>query len=174
MGVLLYEAPSLIWGDSKIYCDVVLRATVLTLTILEYLIRFKLLEENFEEMLYFSIEFSGWLPRCVPGHKHASVQIRLARELEEEYKQRELEQRFARVCTRLGGKMDCDFIEAWIDQDLQVIEDIYRRKVRAGLEPSIAEDIEDKSLNPYFDLLRLRDFRLTGLENLENYGMVIE
>ncbi|TGO19749.1 hypothetical protein BPAE_0333g00100 [Botrytis paeoniae] len=174
MGALLYEVLSLIWGDSMIYCDAVLHTVIFNLTILEYLIHFKLLEEDFEEMLYISIEFSGWLRLYVPGHKHASVQLLLARELEEEYKQREFEQRLARVCTRLGGKMDCDFIEAWIDQDFQVTEDIYWRKVQAGLEPSIAEDIEDKSLKPYFHLLRLRDLRLTALENLENYGMIME
>ncbi|TGO88230.1 hypothetical protein BPOR_0175g00040 [Botrytis porri] len=109
-----------------------------------------MLGEHFEEMLYGSVEFSGWLPRCVPGYE------------------------LARVRTKLDGKMDCDFIEAWIDQDLQVIDDIYWRKVQAGLDPAIADDIEDKSLESYFDLLRLRDLRLTALENLENYGMIME
>ncbi|KAF5876788.1 uncharacterized protein Bfra_003195 [Botrytis fragariae] len=174
MSLFLYEASLIIWGGSMIYFDTVLEAMLLTLTVLEHLISFKSLGEDFEEMMYCSIEFNGWRPQFVVGYKHASFQLRLARELEEEYKYREFEQRLARVFTRLGGKMDCDFIEAWIDQDFQVTDDMYWRKVQAGLEPSVAEDIEDKSLKPYFELLRLRDLRLTALENLEYHGTIME
>ncbi|TGO11905.1 hypothetical protein BTUL_0098g00050 [Botrytis tulipae] len=120
------------------------------------------------------MEFSEWPPLIVPGYEHASVQLRLARELEEELRYREFEKRLARVCTRLGGKMDCEFIEAWIAQDHQVIENIYLRKVHAGLDISVADDIENMVLRTYDDALRLRDLRLTALENLENYGMIVE
>ncbi|TGO75435.1 hypothetical protein BELL_0213g00090 [Botrytis elliptica] len=124
--------------------------------------------------MYDSIEFFGWSPQIVPGRKHARFQMRMARELEEELKHREFEKRLARVCTRLGGKMDCEFIEAWIARDLQDIDAIYWRKQQAGLEPSVADDAENRILGTYGDVLRLRDLRLTALENLENYGMTIE
>lgn len=175
LGGLLYSVHSfVVSGFFKEYFDVAIRTTVLTVFILDCLVHFKLFGEVFEQILYCSIEFSEWPPLHITGYEHASVQLRLGRELEEELKDREFEKKLARVCTRLGGKMDCEFIEAWIARDFQVIENIYLRKVHAGLEPSTAMDIENEVLSPYGDVLRLRTLRLTALENLENYGMIMK
>ncbi|KAF7929988.1 uncharacterized protein EAE97_009585 [Botrytis byssoidea] len=163
-----------IWGFYRECFDVALSTTLITVFIFECLIPFKLLEEVYEQSLYISVEFSEWPPRFVPGYEHASVQLRLARELEEELRFREFEKRLARVCARLGGKMDSEFIEAWIARDFEVIENIYLRKVHAGLNISVADYIENMVLGTYGDALRLRDLRLTALENLENYGMIVE
>lgn len=173
-GISINEIRSYLCGDSKIFCDLVARITVLTLIFFEILIRFNLLGERFEYFFYVSFEFSGWHPRCVPGWEHARIQLRLASELEEEYNQRDFERRFARVCRRFGGEIDCDFIEAWIDKDCEVIEDIFIRKCQSGLRHPIADALTNKTLESYNELLSLRNFRSTALENLEDFRMVME
>lgn len=110
----------------------------------------------------------------MPGWEHARIQLRLASQLEEEYKQRDFERRLARVCRRFGGKIDFDFIKAWIDKDCEVIEDMFIRKCQSGLRYSIADALTNKSLESYNELLSLQHFRSTALENLKDFRMVME